>query len=650
MSDQTLRPLENGRPARIAPPTDATLALFLGGAALLAALLWIVSRVFLGLDFTDEMQYYGEITSLVDSGKFFQVDLFVQQLGYIFLLPLFRLHALVWPDQTGLILFGRLIMLGGFALVGIFFWRTTRALGEFSRGERLLGLAALSASAPFQIFAPSYNSMAFLLMVTAFTLRLSPRAGASRAGGLAMAAVLTALTYVYPTAGLVLIGMTAIDAARRFGRRVAARLVVFTALGGALVLAFIVVVHGPDFFSDLGVALRFSRAFGFAYILGEPGQLAALAAILAISAGFLLRWRDRANATVNGHDAPSTGRLVRCGGIALVAIAAVFGWLVGVVDRGGFVWTAFFFLLLMLLDSALPNSRREARLAPPVRLARAVLFGCGAVVLALSVSRFPPAYFATAAFLFLLFVVVLVWAMASTEALRDCVVAGTILGAIFALTSGTRLNSFGLAAGAAVPFLVLFAARQLNRAVGDARSGLAGALAMTGVIGAILSNNALHPYRDEGDARHLHRAQNVPAFAGIAMSSTKVDAIRAVRALVGSDSLAGKTVFVAGPHPWIYFVTRGRPATPMFFLHFTGPPPVYDFIAARLARSGQPDAVFVTNSLPPAMAAQLMAWTKQGNDARVFHVPARLLADYQSQMLVDLGSDLMLFRRQPSPP
>jgi hypothetical protein len=81
------------------------------GVALLAALTWLVSRVWMGISFSDEMLYYGEISSLVRTGRFFQADLAVQQLAYLFVYPLFKLHAAIFPDQSYLVLYGRVCLL-----------------------------------------------------------------------------------------------------------------------------------------------------------------------------------------------------------------------------------------------------------------------------------------------------------------------------------------------------------------------------------------------------------------------------------------------------------------------------------------------------------------------------------------------------------
>ena len=35
-------------------------------------------------------------------------------------------------------------------------------------------------------------------------------------------------------------------------------------------------------------------------------------------------------------------------------------------------------------------------------------------------------------------------------------------------------------------------------------------------------------------------------------------------------------MLVVGPNPWIYFVTKATPKTPMFYMHFSGSGGVYE--------------------------------------------------------------------------
>ena len=59
----------------------------------LAVLLFIIfgiANICLNIDFTDEMQYYGQISSFVENNKFFVNDLFFQQLTYLYYYPVLK--------------------------------------------------------------------------------------------------------------------------------------------------------------------------------------------------------------------------------------------------------------------------------------------------------------------------------------------------------------------------------------------------------------------------------------------------------------------------------------------------------------------------------------------------------------------------------
>lgn len=102
---------------------------FLAASAVLSLIFFI--RTTRGLDLTDEMQYYGEIRGLIETGRLFSNDLFIQQSVYILLYPLFYLYHLTF-GLDGLVLFGRLLMSILTASVFAYAYRKLLAL-EFSR-------------------------------------------------------------------------------------------------------------------------------------------------------------------------------------------------------------------------------------------------------------------------------------------------------------------------------------------------------------------------------------------------------------------------------------------------------------------------------------------------------------------------------------
>lgn len=122
----------------------------------LVAVLFI--RCWRGLDVTDEMQYYGQVLALVESGRLFSTDLFVQQLVYLPFYPLFKAHHLLF-GETGLVLFGRLVL--ALLLLALYFG-VRKALLDLGVSRWPAGLAAFAVTfaVPFHgIFALSYNTV-----------------------------------------------------------------------------------------------------------------------------------------------------------------------------------------------------------------------------------------------------------------------------------------------------------------------------------------------------------------------------------------------------------------------------------------------------------------------------------------------------------
>ncbi len=135
---------------------------FLITSIILLVMLFI--RVTRGLDLTDEMQYYGEIKGLLESGKLFSNDLFIQQSVYILLYPVFYLYHLVYGFE-GFVFFGRLIM--AFLSLSVFLYAYKKLLEmEFSAYVASLTALSLSFAISYHgIFAPSYNTISQVLWI-----------------------------------------------------------------------------------------------------------------------------------------------------------------------------------------------------------------------------------------------------------------------------------------------------------------------------------------------------------------------------------------------------------------------------------------------------------------------------------------------------
>lgn len=152
-----------------ADPFDGTRIL-----PFLCLLLVLSIRCVRGLDVTDEMQYYGQILGLIESGRLFSSDLFIQQLVYLLFYPAFKLHHLVF-GEVGFVLFGRVLL----ALVLItLYGRIRKALMRLgsSRWQSALAAFAVTFAVPYHgIFALSYNTISQCAWVVFVVWYLQPQ-------------------------------------------------------------------------------------------------------------------------------------------------------------------------------------------------------------------------------------------------------------------------------------------------------------------------------------------------------------------------------------------------------------------------------------------------------------------------------------------
>ena len=121
-------------------------------------LLILFLRVTRGLDLTDEMQYYGEIQGLLETGKLFSNDLFIQQLVYLLFYPFLKIYHLIF-GMEGMVFFGRLIL--AVMSVGIFIYAYQKLLSNsLPVFTSSLTALALTFAIPYHgIFSLSYNTV-----------------------------------------------------------------------------------------------------------------------------------------------------------------------------------------------------------------------------------------------------------------------------------------------------------------------------------------------------------------------------------------------------------------------------------------------------------------------------------------------------------
>ncbi|WP_300039595.1 hypothetical protein [uncultured Roseobacter sp.] len=121
-------------------------------------LMVLLAHCFIGIDLTDEIQYYYQIEGLLRTGTLFATDLYVQQLIYILFYPVLKLYHSMF-GVTGLVLFGRLLFAGLLLLLFAFSRRqfVRRGLDD---GAACFASVALVLAVPYHgIFAISYNTI-----------------------------------------------------------------------------------------------------------------------------------------------------------------------------------------------------------------------------------------------------------------------------------------------------------------------------------------------------------------------------------------------------------------------------------------------------------------------------------------------------------
>ena len=128
----------------------------------LITLFYLILRIFFGLDFTDEMQYYGEIQGLISSNSLFINDYFIQQTGYVLIHPFLKIIFSFEPQFAKLIFYNRLLF---FFLIIIFCSSLIFLASNYKLRYRIFSSCLLAISiTEFLPFAFSYNTISYLLI------------------------------------------------------------------------------------------------------------------------------------------------------------------------------------------------------------------------------------------------------------------------------------------------------------------------------------------------------------------------------------------------------------------------------------------------------------------------------------------------------
>jgi len=247
-------------------------------------LLILFIRVTRGLDLTDEMQYYGEIKGLIESGKLFSNDLFIQQSVYILFYPVFYLYHLIFGFD-GLVFFGRLVMAA--LSIGVFLYAYRKFLVfKFSFQVACLTALSLTFAIPYHgIFAPSYNTISQVLWII-FTIRFYEW---KQHSAISWGVLPIIMAFAHPTSAVMmsLLILMRLLVEREF-RQAANLLLIF--LCGALIATPVVFYFSSP--QEYLASLTFSSGYGVGTtFFSSKSQPITLLVIYAMFGTCLLFWR-----------------------------------------------------------------------------------------------------------------------------------------------------------------------------------------------------------------------------------------------------------------------------------------------------------------------------------------------------------------------
>ena len=140
---------------------------------LVVFLIFLILRIHFGIDFTDELQYYGEINSLAEHGFLFKSDFFIQQLCYVIILPLVILYKFLFIEYDYFILFYR-YSFAFILLLFMFFLRGRFIYHKVAQETATIFSIVMCMVSCYGVFGFHYNSFMFLLVCSSIIVLISP--------------------------------------------------------------------------------------------------------------------------------------------------------------------------------------------------------------------------------------------------------------------------------------------------------------------------------------------------------------------------------------------------------------------------------------------------------------------------------------------
>jgi hypothetical protein len=510
----------------------------IGISLLSIAVIYLLVKVFFSLDFTDEMQYYGQIYNLVLNDKLFSGDLFFQQSVYLIFYPVFKIFFLLNPDLSYFVLFGRITY---FSLILITVWSFLKLMDSFSvsKNVQLVASSLLIAILAHRIFGISYNTVSYCLVVIILSLwfRRDKKINfniVSLCGAF--------LTITYPPVGISLIAILC---------------------------------------STLAFKKKYKEAFVF-------GTVAVFWFITIIGSSFLLgiiEYRGALEAINFSRNFGSVGSVQTVGlaGLGLIGFMSALILTNYIMIRG----------LPAKIESVLENKWVK------------IFILSGALILIL-MSSFHPQYWKLAPILIFLSIIYFALSIRLTKESHPeyfiFMNIGALIGLVYALASGDGFYQLPFGVSLLIPFMLFSIAipkkiviHSIEAEEEHERIGAIG-LGLTSFL-ILVYLSVGHPYREDPVYKLDSFISDVPAFKGIYTTSVKNDLVSSVMVMVRDNNIEpNSSMLVVGPSPWIYFVAKANPVTPMFYMHFSGSGKIYEFLENRL-EGARPDWVLYTGTM-----------------------------------------------------
>ena len=213
-------------------------------------------KIFFGLDFTDELQYYGEMYGLLKTGHLFSNDLFIQQTGYLLIYPLLSLLP-VGTDLDFFVVLTRsihaLLILVTLGMVYLVYMRQAKDLIGALLALWLVSLSFVN----FDIYSPSYNSLSYMLVALILAIWLNSNL---KGQAVLLAVLIVSLGWVYPTLGILLAGVIILDLIFTKGLRHASFFVLLLGVSSVL-LVTVLLFSGAVEIEKFTNSIAFSKGF-----------------------------------------------------------------------------------------------------------------------------------------------------------------------------------------------------------------------------------------------------------------------------------------------------------------------------------------------------------------------------------------------------